>query len=180
MDELIRKQAAAAVITALERQSGIDVLPAQAALPRILTGVFKLTGFKFKHLGHGRERETFDITSPTGEDLGLVLKLGSKLSNARDIRLTLVYPEDRAKIYAVTDYGVVVERVDCITKISDPRLQTPEFKARAAEFEKRYIGVTYTDLGFIGDRIVMVGSSTRVLKQDALSPSSSTQQWRAE
>ena len=177
MDEINRKQVAAAVIHALECQAGIDVLPAAAALPRILTGIFKMTGFKFKHIGHGRMRDVFDIVS-SHEDLGLALKLGSKQATARDIALTLVYPEDRARIYAATEYGVVVERVDCIEKISDPRITTPEYTARGEEFAKRYIGVSYADTGYIGDRIVMIGSSTRVIKQDALKPGSASQQIR--
>jgi len=176
-DETRRKQVAAAVIRALESQSGIDVLPAAVALPRILTGIFKMTGFKFTHIGHGRMRDVFDIVAP-GEDLSLVLKLGSKQATARDIALTLVYPEDRAQIYAATDYGIVVERVDCINKISDPRIQTPEYLARGEEFAKRYVGVSYADTGYIGDRIVMIGSSTRVIKHDEKNATSSTQQIR--
>jgi hypothetical protein len=179
MDETKRKQAATAVIHALESQSGIDVLPAQAALPRILTGIFKMTGFKFTLVGHGRMRDVFNIVSPPPhEDLGLVLKLGSKQATARDIALTLAYPDDRARIYAATDYGVVVERVDCISQISDPRITTPEYMARGEEFTKRYIGVSYADTGYVGDRIVMVGSSTRVIKHDEKSATSSTQQVR--
>lgn len=174
-----RQQAATAVINALERQAGQDVLPAEAALSRILNGVFKLSGFKFHYLAHGRMRYTFDIVSPH-EDLGLVLKLGNKQATARDIALTLAYPDDRATIFAASDYGVVAERVDAIKKISDPRLLTPEFEARVKVFNARYIGVSYEDCGFIGNRIVMIGSSTRVIKQDALVKGSASQQWRAE
>ena len=179
MDELTRRSIATKIIEALQRQSGIDVVPAAAAMGRILTGVFKLTGCKFKFIGHGRHRDAFDIVSPEG-DPSLVLKLGNKVSNAREIAMSLKYPEDWAKIYAAFDYGVVAERVEIVTQISDPRIQTPEFQARAEELNKRYLDVDYNSLGYIGDRLVMVGSSTRVIKQDALSSSSSTQQWRAE
>jgi hypothetical protein len=172
-----RIAAAKAIIAALERQAGLDTLPAQVAMARILTGVFKLTGVKFKPLGHGRMRWTFDVVSP-GEDLGIVLKLGSKQATARDIALTLAFPEDRAQIYAATEHGVVAERVDVIAQVSDPRIDTEAFKARSAQFAERYIGVQYEDVGFIGDRIVMVGSSTRVIKKDAANPTSSTRQIR--
>lgn len=174
----MRRSIAAKIIKALESQPGIDVLPANSALPRILTGIFKLTGIKFKHIGHGRMREVFDIVLPDGSDLGIVLKLGNKQATARDIALTLVYPEDRASIYGATDYAVVVDRVECIDRISDPRIQTPEFVARAEEFASRYLGVTYADTGYIGDRIVMIGSSTRVIKHDEKQATSSTQQVR--
>jgi hypothetical protein len=173
-----QQKAATAIIAALNCQAGLDVLPAQAALPRILNGVFKITGYKFKLIGHGRMRDAFEVISD--EDLSLVLKLGSKQATARDIALTLAYPEDRAAIFAASDYGVVAERVDCITKISDPRLETPEFKACTQRFAERYVGVSYEDLGFIGPRIVMIGSSTRVIKQDALVKGSASQQRRAE
>lgn len=166
------------IITALESQAGLDVLPAQAALPRILTGVWKLSGYKFKLLGHGRMRFVFDIVGQSGDSIGLVLKLGCKQATSRDIALTLVYPEDRAKIYGASEYGVVVEKVDCIKQVSDPRIETPEFKARVIEFADRYIGVSYEDVGYIGDRIVMIGSSTRVIKKDAKIGTSSTQQIR--
>jgi hypothetical protein len=179
MDEPTRIRIATNVVEALQRQSGIDVVPAAAAMGRILTGVFRLTGCKFTQIGHGRHRDIFDIISPEG-DPSLALKLGNKVSNAREVALSLKYPEDWAKIYAAFDYGVVAERVEIVTQISDPRIQTPEFQARAEELNKRYLDVDYNSLGYIGDRLVMVVSSIRVIKQDALSSSSSTQQWRAE
>jgi hypothetical protein len=172
-----RREIAAKVVNALESQAGLDTLPAQVAMARILTGVFKKTGVKFKPFGHGRMRWTFDIVAP-GEDLGIVLKLGSKQATARDIALTLAFPDDRAQIYAATEYGVVAERVDVIAQVSDPRIDTPQFQARAEQFAERYIGVQYEDVGYIGDRIVMIGSSTRVIKKDAHNPTSSTQQIR--
>jgi hypothetical protein len=172
-----RREVAAQVIKALERQSGLDTLPAQVAMARILTGVFKLTGVKFKPLGHGRMRWTFDVISPD-EDLGIVLKLGSKQATARDIALTLAFPDDRAQIYAATEYGVVAERVDFITQVSDPRIQTEEFKVRMTALEARYIGLSYEDLGYVRDKIVVIGSSTRVIKKDAAVKGSASQQTR--
>lgn len=176
--EETRKQAARAVINALECQAGLDVLPAQAALPRILTGVWKLSGYKFTLIGHGRMRDVFDIVAQSGDSIGLVLKLGSKQATARDIALTLAFPDDRAQIYAATEYGVVAERVDFITQVSDPRIQTPEFKERMAALEARYIGLSYSDLGYVNDKIVVIGSSTRVLKKDAAVKGSASQQIR--
>jgi len=158
-----RKEIAAKVINALERQAGLDTLPAQVSMARILTGVFKLTGVKFKPLGHGRMRWTFDVVSP-GEDLGIVLKLGSKQATARDIALTLAFPEDRAQIYAATEYGVVAERVEPRARIFHTDEEFDNFIAE--RFQGRYIGVGLDDLGQIGDRIVMIGSSTRVIKKD--------------
>jgi hypothetical protein len=170
---------ATTVIQALECQAGLDTLPAAAALGRILTGVFKKTGLKFTQIGHGRMRDVFAIVVPNSDlDLGLVLKLGNKQATARDIALTLAYPEDRANIYAASDYGVVADRVSCIENLNDPRLQTEVFKARVVELEKRYIGVTVGDLGYIGERIVMIGSTTRVIKVDDLVKASASQQRR--
>ena len=174
-----RSKTAKAVVTALESQSGLDTLPAQVSMARILTGVFKKTGVKFKPLGHGRMRWTFDIVSP-GEDLGIVLKLGSKQATARDIALTLAFPDDRAQIYAATEYGVVAERVEFIMNIGDPRIQTPEFKARMEDLHERYIELSYTDLGYVRDKIVMIGSSTRVKRTDTAVKGSASQQIRAE
>lgn len=119
-------------------------------------------------------RDVFEVVS-SDEYLNLVLKLGNKQATARDIALTLAFPDDRAQIYAATEYGVVAERVDCITKISDPRLQTEAFKKRIEQFAERYIGVSYEDVGYINgntvadpaSRIVVIGSSTRVIKKDA-------------
>lgn len=165
------------IIVALERQAGLDTLPAQVSMARILTGVFKLTGVKFKPIGHGRMRWTFDVVTP-GEDLGIVLKLGSKQATARDIALSLAFPDDRAQIYAATEYGVVAERVDFINDVADPRIQTPEFKERMTALEARYVGLSYQDLGYVRDQIVVIGSSTRVIKKDAANPTSSTQQIR--
>jgi hypothetical protein len=178
-----RLAAAAKIVAALECQSGLDMIPAQAALPRILTGVFKKSGYKFKHVGHGRMRDVFEVVS-SDESLNLVLKLGNKQATARDIALTLAFPDDRAQIYAATEYGVVAERVDCITKISDPRLQTEAFKKRIEQFAERYIGVSYEDVGYINgntvadlaSRIVVIGSSTRVIKKDAAVKGSASQQ----
>ena len=65
-------------------------------------------------------------------------------------------------------------------QVSDPRLQTPEFQARAEELNKRYIAIDYNDIGYVGDRMVLIGSSVRVINQDAVNPRSSTQQWRTE
>ena len=173
--ELRRKTVATAVIGALESQSGLDTLPAQVSMARILTGVFKKTGVKFKPLGHGRMRWTFDFVTP-GEDLGIVLKLGSKQATARDIALTLAFPEDRAQIFAVTEYGVVAERVGPCTRVF---VTDAEFDVFIAErFQGRYIGVGLGDLGQIGDRIVMIGSSTRVIKKDAAVKGSASQQIR--
>jgi hypothetical protein len=179
MDEPTRIRIATNVVEALQRQSGIDVVPAAAAMGRILTGVFRLTGCKFTQIGHGRHRDIFDIISPEG-DPSLALKLGNKVSNAREVALSLKYPEDWAKIYAAFDYGVVAERVETVKQISDKRLQTPEFQARAEELNKRYIAIDYNDIGYVGDRMVLIGSSVRVINQDAVNPRSSTQQWRAE
>ena len=173
--ELRRKTVATAVIGALECQAGLDTLPAQVSMARILTGVFKKTGVKFKPLGHGRMRWTFDVVSP-GEDLGIVLKLGSKQATARDIALTLAFPDDRAQIYAATEYGVVAERVGPITRVF---YSVAEFEAFVAErFLGRYIGVNLSDLGMSGDRVVMIGSSTRVVKKDAAVKGSASQQIR--
>ncbi len=174
-----RAKIAKEVVYALECQAGLDTLPAQVAMARILTGVFKKTGVKFKLIGHGRMRWTFDIIEP-GIDLGMVLKLGSKQATARDIALTLAFPDDRAQMYAATEYGVVAERVDVITQVSDSRIDTKAFKERSEQFAERYIGVQYEDVGYIGNRIVMIGSSTRVIKKDAKNPTSSTQQIRTE
>jgi hypothetical protein len=173
-----RLAAAKAIIAALDRQAGLDTLPAQVTLPRVLTGIFKLTGFKFEHIGHGRMRDTFAVVS-ADTSLGLVLKLGSKQATARDIALTLAYPDDRAALFAASEYGVVAERVDPITKISDPRLNTPEFIERTKQFAERYIEVGYDDVGYIGDRIVLIGSSTRVKRIDAAVKGSASQQIRA-
>jgi hypothetical protein len=176
MDEYTRKQAATAIVQALESQPGIDVLPAQSALPRVLTGIWKRTGFEFKHIGHGRMRDAFEVVSKDNADLSLVLKVGGKQATARDIALTLVYPEDRAKIYAASEYAVVSERVERFTQVFK---SDEEYAALIAQrFSGRYIGVAPEDLGMIGDRIVMVGSSTRVVKQDAKNPTSSTRQTR--
>ena len=165
------------VVNALECQAGLDTLPAQVSMARILTGVFKKTGVKFKPIGHGRMRWTFDVVSP-GEDLGIVLKLGSKQATARDIALTLAFPDDRAQIYAATEYGVVAERVGPRTRVF---LTDEEYDAFIAErFQGRYIGVGLDDLGQIGDRIVMIGSSTRVVKKDTAVKGSASQQIRAE
>ena len=177
VDESYRIVVATAVIKALESQSGLDTLPAQVSMARILTGVFKKTGVKFMPLGHGRMRWTFDVVFGC-VDLGIVLKLGSKQATARDIALTLAFPDDRAHIYAATEYGVVAERVDVITQVSDPRIDTEAFKSRSEQFAERYIGVQYEDVGFIGDRIVMVGSSTRVIKKDEAVKGSASQQIR--
>ena len=166
---------ARSVVNALECQAGLDTLPAQVSMARILTGVFKKTGVKFKPLGHGRMRWTFDFVTP-GEDLGIVLKLGSKQATARDIALTLAFPEDRAQIFAATEYGVVAERVGPCTRVF---LTDEEYDAFIAErFQGRYIGVGLGDLGQIGDRIVMIGSSTRVVKKDAAVKGSASQQIR--
>jgi len=181
-----RLEVAYGIIRALECQSGLDTLPAQAALPRILNGVFKRTGFKFKMIGHGRMRDVFDVVSTKYDviirnenDLSLVLKLGNKQATVRDIALTLAYPEDRAKIFAASDYGLVAEKVDMIRNLDDPRIKTPEFKARFEDLGTRYVGLTTQDLGFTEDgHIVIVGSSTRVLKVDAAMKGSASQQIR--
>lgn len=175
-DTILRQRAARDIIAALECQSGLDTLPAQASLPRILTGIFKITGHKFKLVGHGRMRDVFDVLSPDGEDLSLVLKLGNKQATARDIALTLAFPDDRAQIYAATEYGVVAERVGPRTCVF---LTDEEYDAFIAErFQGRYIGVGLDDLGQIGDRIVLIGSSTRVVKKDAAVKGSASQQIR--
>jgi hypothetical protein len=170
-----RLAAGKAIITALERQSGLDTLPAQITLPRVLTGIFKLTGFKFEQIGHGRMRDTFAVVS-ADESLNLVLKLGSKQATARDIALTLAYPEDRAALFAASEYGVVAERVSPFTRKFLARDEFDELIL--SRFGKRYVGIAPEDLGMIGDRIVMIGSSTRVIKQDAAVKGSASQQTR--
>lgn len=166
------------IIAGLENQPGLDVLPATAALPRILTGIWRMTGYKFKMIGHGRMRETFDICAQSGDSIGLVLKLGSKQATARDIALTLMFPEDRAKIYAATDYGVVADYVSTVIGFDDPRTKTEDFEKWSEQMNARYIGLTNGDIGFIGARPVIFGSSTRVIRHDAKIGTSSTQQTR--
>jgi hypothetical protein len=164
LDESSRLKIAIDVILALGCQAGVDVVP--AASGRILTGVYKLTGYKFKQIGHGRSRDVFDIVLPEG-DPELVLKLGSIQSNARERWLTEKYPEDWAKIYVYGSYGVVSERAAMIDSLDDERTMTAQFKKRMEEFNSRYINLNLNEIGFIGDRIVTVGSSTRIRQQDA-------------
>lgn len=159
-----RHIAACKIVQALASQPGIDVMPAAAALPRFLNAVYARTGYKFKHIGHGRHREVFEIVHP--DNLGLVLKVGNKQSNSREIAMTVAFPEDWAKIYDTFDYGVVSERANMISSLDDPRMLTPEFKARVEKFNERYIALSQADLGFVGDRIVIVGSSIRVRIKD--------------
>lgn len=154
------------ILCSLESQAGLDTLPARVSLIRILNAVHKQTGYQFKFLAQGRHRAVFDIVSPHA-DLGLVLKVGNKQSNARELALSFKYPEDWAHIFGAFDYGIIAERVGTIDKISDPRIQTPEFQARAEELAKRYLDVTYRDIGYVGERIVLIGSSIRVLSKDA-------------
>jgi hypothetical protein len=167
--EDIRKAAAQQLVSVFASLPGIDVLP--AAFPRFLTAVYQRTGLKFTHIGHGRHREVFDVTNGLNvfepQDLGLVLKIGNRQSNTREIALTLMYPEDWAKIYATFDYGVVSERASMVTGFDDPRTKTPEFVARIEDLNSRYIGLKNEDVGFVGDRIITVGSSTRVIRKDA-------------
>jgi hypothetical protein len=162
ISEAERVHAAQAVIYALECQAGTDVLP--AGLPRFLSAVAKRTGYRFYRLGHGRHREAFDIRHPDPDiDLGLVLKVGNKTSNDIERDYTKKFPEDWAKIYAVFDYGVVSERASVLDSVTDPRIDTPEFQARLEKLRERYIPVVSSDMGYIGDRIVLVGSHIRLL-----------------
>jgi len=147
------------VIETLANLSGTDVLP--ACFDRFTDKVAKKTGLELLYLGRGRYRVILDIVHPEME-LGLVLKVGNQQSIARDIALTLKYPEDRAKMYAAFGYGVVAERVSTVTGVDDPRLKTPEFEARMAQLNERYLGLVNEDIGFVDDRIVIIGSSTRL------------------
>src|SRR5271157_3624185 len=122
-----RQHVAEDILNALACQPGVDVIPAASAMPRLLDGVYKRTQNQFTHIGHGRHREVFDILM-AGERLGLVLKLGNKQSTARDIALTLAFPEDWAKIYGAFDYGVISEHASMVTGFDDPRIKTEEFK----------------------------------------------------
>jgi hypothetical protein len=175
----IRIKVAHEVIVALGNQPGTDVLP--ASLSRFMTAVCRKTGYRFSLIGHGRHRDVMSISRPeVPEGYGLVLKVGNKQSNMREIKLTLLHPDDWAKIYDAFDYGLVAEQVDMIRNLDDPRIKTPEFKARFEDLGTRYVGLTTQDLGFTEDgRIVIVGSSARVLKVDAVVKGSASQQIRA-
>jgi hypothetical protein len=160
-----RMRIANEILTALNNLPGTDVLP--AAFPRFLTGVYKKTGYKFTHIGHGRHREVFMVNSKAGEaDYGIVLKIGNKQSTAREIALTLAFPEDWAQIYGATHNALVAEYVSPTGK------ETPEEKAhlvdRLNELATRYINPSQRDVGYTDTgRIVLMGSSIRVIRHEA-------------
>lgn len=166
-NEIRRKEIATAILSALESQAGLDTLPARAAVARILAGVGKATSARFKWLGAGRSRTCLEIEWP-GADRDLVLILANKPSIARDIVITLAYPEDRAKLYGASDYAVIAEKAEMVHGFDDPRIKTEEFAKRADELNARYIGLSNADIGFIGDKVVVIGSSIRIIKKDAV------------
>jgi len=155
--EIERQLAAKRVVHFLENQAGIDLLPAAAS--RFLTVVHANTGYYFRMIGKGRSRYVYEIIQPDF-DLGLVLKLGNKLSNEREREFTRRYPEDWARIYGWFDYATISERASMVAGFDDPRILPKEFQARVAELAKRYEAIS--DVGFIDERIVLVGSSVRL------------------
>jgi hypothetical protein len=148
------------VIQTLANLPGTDVLPAN--FDTFANKVSKKIGLEFLYLGRGRYRVILDIVHPE-IDLGLVLKIGNQQSISRDIALSMKFPEDRPKLYAAFGYGLVAERVSTVTGVDDGRLKTPEFAARIAKLNERYIGLLNEDIGFADDRIVVIGSSTRLV-----------------
>lgn len=155
--EIERQVAAKRIVGSLKSQPGVDTI--LAATNRFLSVVHAHTGYDFKMVGKGRSRYVYAIFHPEF-DLGLVLKIGNKVSNDRETVFTLGFPEDWAKIYATFDFGMVSERVSMVEGFDDPRITTNEFKARIEALTKRYEAIK--DVGFIGDRIVLVGSSVRL------------------
>jgi len=157
--ELERRQAAALIVKHLACQAGIDVVP--AGVGRFLTYVYHYTGFKFEQIGHGRHHDVFDIVSPHGGRLGIVLKLGNRPSIQAELKFVAEFPQDWAKVYDSFDFGLVCEKIALVGS-DDGLTKDPEFRQRLAELADRYSSVTLDDIGLIGDRVVITGSSQRV------------------
>ena len=159
--ELERQRVAALIIKNLHCQAGIDVVP--AGVGRFLTYVYHKTGFKFSHIGHGRHHDVFDIVMPDASQLGIVLKLGNKVSIQSELDWAAKFPEDWAKVYASFDFGLVCEKVRFIGVDDDPdQLELGDFLVRVKELALRYSSATHDDIGLIGDRVVITGSSQRL------------------
>lgn len=157
--EAARQRAADQIISVLARQPGIDVVPAGAG--RFLSAVYLKTGFKFSCVGHGRHHDVFDIMDQSGNWPGIVLKLGNRPSVLAEVQFATDYPDDWAHVYASFDYGLVCERVGFIGP-DDLQAKSENFVRRTAELAQRYASATLADIGLVGDRVVITGSSQRL------------------
>ena len=153
--EVERQLVARIVLDGLYSQPGIDVVPARAE--QFLSKI----PYEFKFLSKGKSRYVYAINVPQVIGIGLVLKLGGKHQNNLEVENTKKFPGDFPRIYGAFDYAIVAEQAEMIDPVDDPRMKQDGMNERLSLLKKRY-GDVGSNIGFIGDRMVMVDGGVPV------------------
>jgi hypothetical protein len=138
--ETERIKAGDSIIRILQRQAGLDVLPA-----RVEHFLAKCRPYTFTRVGSGKNRSVFSIEHPEFGDLRLVIKLGGATATEYEYTNTQSYPEDFPRIYGHCPHVLISERADIY----------PDTLPEDHIFRKRYLDIG-DNVGTIDGRIVML------------------------